>query len=68
MKSVATKEAALLSTSAVAALLKVHPGTVVNWRSWSTGPAYVRQGRRILYKPSAVRAWKRSRETVSVAG
>ena len=36
----------LLTTTAAAAVLQVHPATLVNWRKAGTGPKYVRLGPR----------------------
>lgn len=38
--------------------LGVTTGTLANWRSKGRGPAFVRAGRSIRYRPSDVRAWE----------
>ncbi|TFV49584.1 DNA-binding protein [Blastococcus sp. TF02A-35] len=47
----------LLSTAEFAQKAKVPAGTVRHWRDVGTGPAYLRIGRHVRYRPSDVMAW-----------
>jgi hypothetical protein len=56
----ATTEAAdlvLLDEATAARTLGVQPGTLRNWRFRRIGPAYVKIGRRPMYRPRALAAW-----------
>lgn len=44
----------LLDTKQVAALLRLTPRTIINWRNAGVGPAYIDVGRRIYYRPQDV--------------
>lgn len=46
-----------LTTKEAAALLRVHPGTLSNWRGENRGPSYLSMGGRILYSHAALEAW-----------
>jgi len=46
-----------LTQSEVAALLRLSPRTLERHRLAGTGPAYVKLGRRVVYKRDAVEAW-----------
>lgn len=47
----------LLTVSDLARLAAVPVGTVYRWNSDGTGPAYVRVGRHVRYRPADVEAW-----------
>lgn len=46
-----------LTTKEAADLLRLHPGTLSNWRGSGRGPSYVSMGGRILYPHAALEAW-----------
>lgn len=48
---------ALLDEATAARMLGVKPGTLRNWRFRRIGPAYVKIGRRPMYRPRALDAW-----------
>jgi len=53
------REAAeLLTTEEVAALLKIAPATLVDWRHEQRGPRYYKMGREVRYKVSDVIEWE----------
>lgn len=59
----------LATTEQVAELLNVVPGTLRNWRSEGTGPAYIKLGvREIRYDMTEVRAWIKANRVVPVEG
>ena len=37
--------------------LHIKKGTLANWRSQGRGPEYVKAGRKVLYRRSALEAW-----------
>lgn len=47
----------LLSPAELARKVQVPAGTVRHWRDIGTGPAYVRIGRHVRYRPRDVEAW-----------
>jgi len=47
----------LLSPEDVSAYLGVPVGTLANWRYLGRGPAFLRVGRHVRYRESAVAAW-----------
>ncbi len=52
--------------SGVAALLRVHEGTLRVWRRQGIGPTFVRIGpRKIVYRGTAILAWLNERTTSS---
>jgi predicted DNA-binding transcriptional regulator AlpA len=53
------QQAELLRTEDVAALLKVAPATLVDWRHDQKGPRYYKMGREIRYKLSDLIEWER---------
>jgi len=52
----------LLSTAQTAQLLNVTMHQLAQWRYEGRGPAFVRDGRWIRYRRSAVERWLKSRE------
>lgn len=47
-----------LTTKEAADLLRLHPGTLSNWRAEGRGPSYLAmRGGRILYSRAALEAW-----------
>lgn len=52
------KNAELLTTKEVAALLKVAPATLVDWRHKQRGPLYYRMKREIRYKLVDILQWQ----------
>jgi predicted DNA-binding transcriptional regulator AlpA len=46
-----------LTQSEVAALLRLSPRTLERHRLAGTGPAYIKLGRRVVYKREAIEAW-----------
>ena len=49
---------ARLSTKQVAAMLKVTPTTVANWRKQKIGPRWYRRVRKVFYLKSDVESWE----------
>lgn len=49
----------LLTTEEVAALLKVAPATLVDWRHDQRGPRYYKMNREVRYKIEDVLEWQR---------
>jgi hypothetical protein len=47
----------LLTQEEVALKLRVSPKTLLNWRYQSRGPAYIKMGGIILYRPSDIEAY-----------
>jgi Helix-turn-helix domain len=54
-------EEPLIPTDEAAAILKVMPKTLVQWRVRRQGPAYVKIGCYVFYRPSDIRAYVKSR-------
>lgn len=50
----------LLTPGDVSDYLGIPKGTLANWRSAGRGPAYLRVGRHVRYRQSAVAAWTAS--------
>ncbi|MGN3974202.1 helix-turn-helix transcriptional regulator [Tsuneonella sp. SYSU-LHT278] len=48
----------LLDTRAAAPRAGVSSGTLENWRVKGVGPKFIKAGRRILYDPADIEAWK----------
>jgi hypothetical protein len=51
----------LLPQDEAAQILKVKKQTPAAWRNRRQGPAYVKVGRRVFYRPSDLREWLESR-------
>jgi hypothetical protein len=51
----------LLPDEEAARILKVKKQTPAAWRNRGQGPAYVKVGRRVFYRPSDLREWLESR-------
>jgi excisionase family DNA binding protein len=47
----------LLTQNRLAELIDVSERTLERWRLDGSGPAYMKAGRRVLYRPSDVDAW-----------
>ena len=48
-----------VSTTVAAKMMGVAASTLENWRSrGNTGPAWLKIGRRVLYEPRDIEAWK----------
>lgn len=47
----------LLTTAEAADLLRVRVETLAQWRWRGTGPAYLKNGSRVLYRREAIEAW-----------
>jgi len=52
----------LLSPEKTAEILHVVPCTLATWRCSGRGPRYVKIGRRVAYRESAIRSWLKSQE------
>ncbi len=52
------QKAELLTTDEVAALLKIAPATLVDWRHNQKGPKYYKMGREVRYKLPDVIEWE----------
>lgn len=48
----------LLDTEAAAPGCGVSPGTMENWRVRGVGPKFIKAGRKVLYDPDDIEAWK----------
>ena len=48
----------LLNTKAAAPRIGISPGTAENWRTRGIGPKFIKAGRRVLYDPADIEAWK----------
>ena len=51
------QEAELLTTEEVAALLKVSPATLVDWRYKKEGPRYLKKPHMVRYKLADIVKW-----------
>ena len=47
-----------LPTKEAAPKIGVSPGTLDNWRVKGLGPKFIKAGRRVLYDPADIEAWK----------
>ena len=56
------KDDALLTNEKAAAILKVKPATLIAWRHRGIGPAYIRLGKRVFYRPETISTFIRSLE------
>lgn len=48
----------MLSTREAAPLVGVSAGTLDNWRVAGRGPRFVKAGRKVVYDPAEIAAWK----------
>ncbi|MFN6935194.1 MAG: helix-turn-helix transcriptional regulator [Tsuneonella sp.] len=48
----------LLDTVEAAPLIGASAGTLENWRVVGFGPKFIKSGRRVLYDPDDIEAWK----------
>ncbi len=52
----------LFDITQTAAYLGVHVQTLASWRCYCDGPAYIKRGRRVFYKLSALQAFEEKRK------
>lgn len=57
----------LLTTRELSQLIRINEKTLTNWRYLHIGPPYVRFGRRVFYRHSAVTAYLTSGEVETCA-
>ena len=57
----------LLTTTQAAPLIGVTPGTLENWRVSGTGPKFIRAGRKVVYDPRDIEAWKAANRFASTS-
>ncbi len=57
----------LLSEAEAAPRIGVKPKTLANWRTLGEGPKFIRAGRRIVYDPADIEAWKETRRVGSTS-
>ncbi|MEM6474658.1 MAG: helix-turn-helix domain-containing protein [Pseudomonadota bacterium] len=48
----------LLTTAEAAPVIGVSAGTLENWRVNGYGPRFIKSGRRVVYDPTDIEAWK----------
>ncbi len=48
----------LLATAEAAPFAGVAPKTLENWRTLGLGPKFIKAGRRVLYDPADLLAWR----------
>jgi excisionase family DNA binding protein len=58
----------LLTEQETAALLRCSVPTLRRWRRLGTGPAFIKTGRKVLYRRTALDAWLSEREATRPAG
>ncbi|GAA3637346.1 helix-turn-helix transcriptional regulator [Streptomyces chitinivorans] len=58
----------LLTAEEVAEILGVHPNSLPQWRYRGLGPAWVKVGVKVRYRPEDVRAWIEERIRTSTHG
>lgn len=51
----------LIDPETVAAMLRMKPATLINWRSRGKGPAFVKKGRFVYYEREVVEEFDRCR-------
>lgn len=56
-----TEAPELLKTPAAASFIGVTTSTLNTWRSEKRGPAFIKCGRLVLYRPADLMAWLESR-------
>jgi len=52
----------LLSSDETAAELHLAPASLATWRCHGRGPRFVKVGRAVFYRRSAIKAWLKSQE------
>lgn len=57
----------LLTTNEAAELLRLRPITLAHHRMQASGPPFVRLGRKVFYRRSALAAWVNAQERTSTA-
>lgn len=50
----------VLDPDQASAFIGAEPKTLANWRCQGIGPAFIRVGRKIVYDPADIEAWKAS--------
>lgn len=65
MARIVTLDARLWTPEQVAERYRASEKTLANWRSLGIGPAYVKAGRRVLYRETELARWEQSRERAS---
>jgi len=55
------------TTKEVAAMLKISPRTLENWRNLRQGPAFVKFGSRVLYSSEAIEAYAADRAVITAS-
>lgn len=58
---------ALLDTPSAAPLIGATVGTIENWRVAGIGPKFIKSGRRVLYDPDDIAAWRAERRFQSTS-
>jgi excisionase family DNA binding protein len=56
-----------LTVREAAALLKLHPSTLNNWRTFGVGPRFTRFGRHVRYAKNDLAAWAAANSHQSTA-
>lgn len=54
-----------LNTTVAAEFLGLSPGTLEVWRSLGRGPKFAKLGRRVLYDPADLEAFRNSRKVMT---
>lgn len=57
----------LLSETEAAPLVGVEPKTLANWRTMGRGPKFIKAGKRVMYDPTDLQAWKDARRVSSTS-
>jgi len=56
------KDNPLISNAQAAQILNINPGTLASWRCLGRGPRYVKVGRAVFYRLSALSGWLEAQE------
>jgi predicted DNA-binding transcriptional regulator AlpA len=62
-KEMALMEDRLLTADEAAERLRAAPNTLRYWRYTGDGPRFIRVGRKVLYRESALNTWLQARES-----
>lgn len=57
----------LLHEKDAAPLVGVEPKTLANWRTLGRGPKFIKAGKRVMYDPADLKAWKDERRVGSTS-
>jgi predicted DNA-binding transcriptional regulator AlpA len=57
----------LLSSRQAAPLVGVSAGTLDNWRVVGRGPRFIKAGRKVVYDPADIAAWKAAHSFASTS-